>query len=147
MYKRQIVNKNHPALYKAKQAHLDSADALLKDLGDEWIDWWRNKGKIHTKQIDIFDHHTWHNFKNHMLGDECTLLNISNIMHYAPTATLFNLQERIDILKNLHTYITTKVMKPENLLIHGMSPTVNRSLIDGNLVKENIKHKLAFPWR
>lgn len=145
----EIVNKQHPALYKAKQEHLDSADALLKDLGDEWIDWWRTIGKrqITTKQIDIFNHHTWHNFKNHMLGDECTLLNISNIMHYAPTATLFNLQERIDILKNLHTYITTKVMKPENLLINGMSPTVSRKPIDGNLVKEDIKNELAFPWR
>ena len=82
-----------------------------------------------------------------MLGDQCTLLNISNIMHYAPTATLFNTQERIDILKNLHQYITTKVMKPENLLFHGVSPTESNHPIVGYLQERDIKSNLAFPWR
>ena len=82
-----------------------------------------------------------------MLGDERTLLNISNIMHYAPTATLFNTQERIDILKNLHTYITTKVMKSENLLIHGVSPTESQHPINGYLLERDIKSNLLLPWR
>ena len=143
---------NHDALnavYKAKGPHLKSADKLLRQLGNEWLDWWNYNGgkRVVTREIDIFNHHTWHNFKNHMLGDECTLLNISNIMHYAPTATLFNTQERIDILKNLHHYITTKVMKPENLLFHGVSPTESNHPIVGYLQERDIKSNLAFPWR
>lgn len=146
---RVVTHRALESVYKAKDVHLENADALLKSFGDEWVDWWRTRGKnsITTKQIDIFNHHTWYNFKNHLMGNHVTLLNISNIMHYAPSATLFNTQQRIDILKNLHSYITTNVMNKENLLIHGRSPTESDHPIYGYFRERDIVSNIVFPWR
>lgn len=136
------------SLYKGTGKHLDNSQKLLESLGDDWIQWWKeNKNIFNVTTINLLDQDTWHQFKKHSyLGDVPTLLNISNIMHYAPTATFLTLEERVQIIKNLRDYWSKNVGSLENMIVHGLNPT-NGQQFHGPISDRELKIDFKFSWR
>lgn len=134
--------------YKGTGIQLDQSQKLLEDIGNEFTDWWQeNKTTFNIATINLLDQYTWHQFKKHsFLGDVPTLLNMSNIFHYAPTATFYPLDERVKILKNLREYWAQNVVSRKNMLVHGLNP-VNNDQFQGPIRDKDLEHNITFPWR
>ena len=145
-----VINpsKTTSSFYKGTGTNLDESQKLLESLGDEWIQWWQeNKTIFNVTTINLLDQDTWHRFKkNAFFGDVPTLLNISNIMHYAPTATFLSLEERVEIIKNLRDYWAKNVGSPENMLVHGVNPT-NGLQFMGPIRDKDLKIHFRYSWR
>ena len=142
----EIVNHNSLLpIYYGTETHLDNADLLVKNLGKDFVDWWKsNKSSLATAEVDIFDHHTWNRLKKKSLGDCPTLFNLSNILHYAPTASILSLQNRIDIFSQFRHYWYSSITTPENLILQGMNP-IDASRLSSVTELNNYQSK-RFPW-
>jgi len=134
--------------YKSTGTHLDETQNLLESLGDDWVQWWQeNKTIFNIATINLLDQDTWHEFKKHSyLGNVPTLLNMSNIMHYAPTATFLSLEERVQIIKNLRDYWSKNVVSPENMIVHGLNPTTGKR-IQGPIRDKDLNIHFRYSWR
>lgn len=135
--------------YKSTGVNLDNAQKLLESLGGEWVSWWRqNKNTFNVTSMNLMDQYTWHRFKTHQkLGNVPTLLNTSNIFHYAPTSIFFSIEERVQLIKNLRGYLHKHIVSEENLYVAGLNPLTGDPFKNGRLTDKDLKRKIKYSWR
>jgi len=130
------------AIYVGKGKPLDDADQFIKDLGQDFINWWEhNKHSIQGRLVNLYNQDTWHEFDLHATKDVKTYVNVSNIFHYEPLAITYGVAERVTMLTNFRTFLKDKISS--DCFLFGMNPLNNSKSLNK---KSDLNTIPTFPW-
>ena len=130
------------AIYVGKGKPLDDEDRFIKDLGQDFINWWEhNKHSIQGRLVNLYNQDTWHEFDLHATKDVKTYVNVSNIFHYEPLAITYGVAERVTMLTNFRTFLKDKISS--DCFLFGMNPLNNSKSLNK---KSDLNTIPTFPW-